>query len=189
MGDKGRGLLPRVKRYITHDLREIILPSSLPNPPGFVPPPPLTLRGRWAATSRALRLYLDSWDTAKLDAAVRRQRGEPEPDPNAKEKDVAELKELAEEFGDAARGGARALVPYLSRLYETRAASYRDSAKQVIAGYKEGFEEAHRPEEPAEAAAEAAAEGAAAEQGASEAPGSPGHPPREPSPPPSKQPP
>lgn len=32
-------LCRRVVTYITHDLKEILLPSSLPNPPGYVPPP------------------------------------------------------------------------------------------------------------------------------------------------------
>ena len=36
----------RVKSYIRYDLREIINPSSLPNPPDYVPPEKLTWRER-----------------------------------------------------------------------------------------------------------------------------------------------
>jgi hypothetical protein len=45
--------------------------------------------------------------------------------------------------------------PFLLNLYQTRAASYRDSLKQFVSGYKEGFREGFQTEEgqPGQAAA------------------------------------
>lgn len=58
--------------------------------------------------------------------------------------------------GEAARGGATALRPFLQNLWNTRAVAYRDAVQQFIAGYKEGFQEANRPDIPPEVAQEMA---------------------------------
>jgi len=145
MSKASKSLIYRIKRYITYDLREIIVPSSLPNPPGYVPPPSRTWRQRWTVLNAAIRGYIDSWNPKIVDAELRRLRGEPEPDESevpATHRDSDELKLLADEFGQAARGGAKSLVPFLQHIYNTRAAAYRDAVKQFIAGYKEGFQEA-----------------------------------------------
>lgn len=119
------------------------MPSSLPDPPGYVPPPKLPLRQRFADFTVAVRQYIDSWDRAKVDAELRRQRGETEADVAERQREREELRLLAQEVGEAAQGGAKAMVPYLQHLYKTRAAAYRAAVKEFISGYNEGFQEAH----------------------------------------------
>lgn len=61
--------------YIKHDLKEIIAPSSLPNPPGYKPPPPLTLRKAFERFRGALQGYIATWNPEKLQEELRK-RGE-----------------------------------------------------------------------------------------------------------------
>ncbi len=56
--------------------------------------------------------------------------------------------------GEAARGGASAMKPFLQNLWSTRAVAYRDAVQQFIAGYKEGFQEANKPDIPSDVAQE-----------------------------------
>lgn len=127
------GLFRRVRNYLKHDLREIIAPTSIPDPPGVSRPPPLTLQqklqvragragvggvsgGRWhprrrlltpvasvlQVTRDALRAYVDSWDSEKLQAELQR-RGD------AEAAEQAQGESLMAEFGEraAAAGGGR----------------------------------------------------------------------------------
>ena len=199
------GLFRRVRNYFRHDLREIIAPNSIPDPPGVSRPPRLTLRQKlqaragwlgvgWAGgrclppaprlltprvsvpqvTQDALRAYMESWDSEKLQAELRR-RGEAE----AEAAEAAQGESLMAEFGElqqaggerrvlarpsayfhawprnsltlctaaaAAKGGTAALKPFLANLYATRAASYRDAATHFIRGYREGIEQANKAE-------------------------------------------
>lgn len=45
----------------------------MPNPPGYDPPPPLTLWQAWAKLTFAIRGYIDTWDEKKLKEALRQQ--------------------------------------------------------------------------------------------------------------------
>lgn len=135
-----RRLLARVKLYLKYDLKEIVFPSSLPNPPGYVDPPRKTFSEKLSSFRTSIRLYLDTWDSAKLDAALRRQRGEKEE--SVRRDGEAEM--LAEELKLTIKSGANTLLPYLRYVYKTRAAAYRDAVKQFIEGYQEGFQEAQK---------------------------------------------
>lgn len=53
--------LNRVRNYIRYDLKEILNPSSLPDPPGTPPRRTLTLK-EWISLFRETYLdYIDSW--------------------------------------------------------------------------------------------------------------------------------
>lgn len=164
-------LLRRAVRYLRHDLREIIAPSSIPNPPGYVPPPPQSLGEHWSTLRGACRAYIDSWDSKKLRAELRRRRGE-DPDKTDAEEDAetaAELAALSAELKAATAGGGTVLWPHLQRVYKSRVRAYRAAVQQFIEGYKDGFREAHEVKEEAPAGeATAAEEGSAA--AAAEAP-------------------
>lgn len=141
MAQKAKGWYHKVKNYVIYDIKEIVLPSSLPDPPGYVPAPKKSWVEQWSVLSTVIRKYLDSWDSKKLQAELRRRRGESEVIEETGTS--AELQDLMEEVKATARGGARAVEPYLKYLYKTRVAAYRDALKQFIAGYKEGFNEVH----------------------------------------------
>ena len=58
------------------------------------------------------------------------------------------------------------MKPFLINLYQTRAVAYRDAVQQFIVGYKEGFQQANKPEIPPEVAQEM--EAARGEEGRAE---------------------
>lgn len=62
----------------------------------------------------------------------------------------------------AAKGGGQALKPFLASLYQTRAEAYRDAVQQFVGGYKQGFQQAMRPQVPPDVVGEMAAGGKAA---------------------------
>jgi hypothetical protein len=146
-----RRILAGMKRYITHDVKEIIAPSSLPDPPGYVAPPPVSLRQRLQAVAVASRRYIDSWNPDKLQAELRK-RGLLDEETIAQEaaENEAELKALTSEVSQTVKGGASALGPYMQHLYRTRVGSYRDAVRQFIEGYKEGFREGRHGEKQME---------------------------------------
>ncbi|KAG7670110.1 hypothetical protein NADE_006360 [Nannochloris sp. 'desiccata'] len=135
--------LRRAYRYIRHDVPEIIFPSSLPNPPGYIEPPRKTLRQHVAKINSAIQRYIDSWDSEKLQAELKRQRGEVNDSLTKEEERMAaeEISMLAKEFKDVARGGAHTMWPHLQHIYKTRVRAYREAVNQFIEGYKEGLAE------------------------------------------------
>ena len=44
----------RLKTYLRHDFREIVNPTSLPNPPEYVPPGKVTWSETWQVHARKL---------------------------------------------------------------------------------------------------------------------------------------
>lgn len=175
----------RVVNYVRHDLKEIVFPSSLPNPPGYVPPPPLTIREAVKRTQFALRSYLDTWNSEKLHAKLKERGQLDESDGNSGKAEVQDiLADLSKcysflyagertwhlnprytmctniskwtstdtEFlcnvfaAAAAKGGSKAMKPFLENLYQTRLVAYRDAAQNFIQGYKEGFQQGSKDE-------------------------------------------
>jgi hypothetical protein len=65
MAKRSSGLLGRVKTYLTRDLREIIAPTSIPNPPGYQPPRKLKLNEKIRVIKSTTRMYLDTWRSPK----------------------------------------------------------------------------------------------------------------------------
>lgn len=126
------------KTYVTQDLKEIVFPSSLPNPPGYTPPPKLTRAERWAYTKKVFQIYLDSFDSKKLEKHIREQGVQLDED-LSKQEEV--FKDIALDFAAAARGGSKTLKIFFQEQYKYRAAAYRDSIKAFIEGYREGFRE------------------------------------------------
>lgn len=142
MNSKPTRFFRKLRDYITNDLKEIAFPSSMPNPPDYVPPPPRTAKNRLRQFLAAFQKYKDSWDPKKLAEQTRLAKGEVENvSDKSKEEEEESFKEIMEGFGKATQGGARTIVPYLQHVYRTRAASYRDALKKFIEGYKEGFRE------------------------------------------------
>jgi hypothetical protein len=140
---KDAHFLRRAYRYIRHDVPEIIFPSSLPNPPGYVEPPKKTLKQHIAITKSAIKRYIDSWDSEKLQAELKRRRGDVDDSLTKEEERMAaeEIRMLATEFKDVARGGAHTVWPHMQHIYKTRVRAYREAVNQFIEGYKEGFAE------------------------------------------------
>ena len=89
-----------------------------------------------------------------MQAQLRKQRGEDENsssnNPSEADETVQELKALAAELKEVSRGGAHTAWPYLQNLYKTRVRAYREAVMQFIEGYKEGFQEANKPDVPPE---------------------------------------
>ena len=133
-------LLRRVYRYIRHDIPEIVFPSSLPNPPGYVEPPKKSFKQHLVKVNTAVRRYIDSWDSEKLKAELKRQRGDEDPVSKVEEEAAAdEIRQLAAEFKEVAKDGAHTLWPHLQHIYKTRVRAYREAVNQFIEGYKEGL--------------------------------------------------
>lgn len=120
----------RVKSYIRYDLREIINPSSLPNPPDYVPPEKLTWQERRQVIQEANRKYWKTWQ-ASQETEEKLKEFEPKHDDSL----GSELSQTAK----AALRKSQGLKPLLHHVYETRARSYRDAVQQFVEGYKEGF--------------------------------------------------
>jgi hypothetical protein len=53
-----RPLWKRVIRYVKYDLREIVAPRSMPDPPGYEPPPKITWKQDWNAAVQATKMYM-----------------------------------------------------------------------------------------------------------------------------------
>jgi hypothetical protein len=161
------GAWRRLRIYVARDLREIVAPSSLPNPPGLPPPPPpLPLGAALRRAAGVARRYVETWDREKLDAALRERGLLDEEEPagaggvSASGAAVGEtLRDLAARLGAAARGGSAAVRPVLQEAVRTRAAAYRDAVREFIAGYREGFREEEARGEAAEAAGGEGGEG------------------------------
>ncbi|EFN58461.1 hypothetical protein CHLNCDRAFT_140464 [Chlorella variabilis] len=157
---QARAVARLVFNWFRHDLPEIVAPSSMPDPPGIKRPPRKTRAEMQALFLRACRRYVETWDSKKMQAqrAAREQEHTTE---RAVRRQV-EGPTLAEEFAAAAKGGGQALKPFLASLYQTRAEAYRDAVQQFVGGYKQGFQQAMRPQVPPDVVGEMAAGGKAA---------------------------
>lgn len=127
----------RLLTYLRRDLREIVAPSSLPDPPTATTPN-AAAHPRASALARAAQgsaAYFDTW---------RRQRDEDEKE--AKSEDApADGLTLTEDHRRAAvraaataARGADALKPALRALYETRVTAYKDAVDSFADGFREG---------------------------------------------------
>ncbi|KAL4852967.1 hypothetical protein ACK3TF_006011 [Chlorella vulgaris] len=158
--------------WVRRDLPEIVAPASLPNPPGFVPPPRKTLADCVALFRHACRRYAETWDAEKMRAERAAREGQHSA--QQAQRHEAEGPTLVEEFAAAAKGGSHALKPFLSNVYASRAVAYKNAVQQFVEGYKQGFKQAMTPEVPPEVASQmeaaqaqdatAAAEGEAAQR-------------------------
>ncbi|DBB14836.1 hypothetical protein WJX82_000212 [Trebouxia sp. C0006] len=121
----------RVKTYIKYDFREIVNPTSLPNPPDYVPPRKLTWGEILKAIQGANRRYVDSWRASAEDEEELRRM--------TKAASETSLKDELSHTANAAMQKGQGLRPLLHHIYETRARSYGDAIQEFIEGYKEGY--------------------------------------------------
>lgn len=123
----------RASRYVRYDLREIIVPSSLPNPPDEQIAPPRTWKECWQLVKLGCSDYRDSWRFHSPE-----KLHEDDQDPVHTE----QQSKLKEDLAFVARGSAEHIKPYLQRVYAIRAATLQAAGQQFVDGYKEGVEKA-----------------------------------------------
>lgn len=143
-----------IKRYVKHDLKEIVFPSSLPNPPHVKAKPKprkLTVKDYVYILRTATSLHLKSFTKGGLTKEDWKKAGlDEQDDPEVAEKPKAAEPSSIEEIALAARAGAEHIRPALHRLYMTRASAYRDALKSFVEGYQEGIAEVMAKNSPAE---------------------------------------
>uniref|UniRef100_M4CNU7 Uncharacterized protein n=1 Tax=Brassica campestris TaxID=3711 RepID=M4CNU7_BRACM len=100
----------KVSDYIRYDLKEIVLPSSLPDPPHVVKRRKLTWHERFLVLKEASRLYGASW-VRDIGPELRpndyKKQGDAEPKKQAKE--TEKEPSVFEDLAVAARGGIETL--------------------------------------------------------------------------------
>ncbi|KAG2334805.1 hypothetical protein Bca4012_000285 [Brassica carinata] len=165
---KPKVLYRKVSDYIRYDLKEIVLPSSLPDPSHVVKRRKLTWHERFLVLKEASRLYAASW-VRDIGPELRpndyKKQGDAEPKKQAKEteKEPSVLEDLGKPdkcffnllsihfsfsvTAVAARGGMETLRPALHRVYMTRASNYKDALASFIKGYHEGVQQVMQSKE------------------------------------------
>lgn len=123
-------IFARIRRYLVYDLKEIILPSPLPNPPEYRPPPRETTKQLIDRIKNGYSLYLETWKRQKKDASTSKEW-------------LQENQEVIEEAKDTSHKGAKVLSSLVKSQYKVRAAAYQEAAKEFISGYKKGLKEAN----------------------------------------------
>ena len=149
---EGLSTFSKLSRYFKKDLKDIIWPDTMPNPPNFVEKK-YTVKEHFTIWKKALELYRQTWSREirvhnEMDSATRthggrddREKGDNEKNnessssPSSSSTIGSELNKLAH----TAKSGWRPLVKY---LYETRGIAYRDGVKEFIKEYKIGYREA-----------------------------------------------
>eukprot|EP00884_Botryococcus_braunii_P012915 jgi/Botrbrau1/21624/Bobra.43_1s0026.1 len=121
-----RGLL----NYVRYDLREIILPRPMPDPPDFVPERKLSLKDYLEIIKATNRRYMESWKSPPKE----------EPQGKATEAPTGNEPTFWEDLSAAAKGGAQTLTPFLKKVYASRTVAYRDSVRSFVEGYREGLQ-------------------------------------------------
>ena len=165
MTRRATNVVRRFVDYVRRDLREIVWPRPMDDPPGTRHLKDLSVQEHARAFREALRMYTDGWrwyngepdkERRERIAAERAASGEdasasgdyddavdvwkPDPDDNTTVKD-----ELGRIYGAGARVGADGWRRELRRFYETRGVAYMDAMNQFVAGYKEGVAQANEP--------------------------------------------
>lgn len=133
-----RNVFRKVANYVRYDLREIVFPSSLPDPPSVKAKRKrkFTAREHLQVWRIALRLYVESWRGGSLSFL------DDEKDKSkASEESTKREPSVVEEVAIAARLGAENARPALQRIYLTRAKAYKDALKSFVQGYQEGVAE------------------------------------------------
>lgn len=124
-------LWQRFKTYVKHDFREIVNPTSLPNPPDYIPPEKLEWREIFKVVQDGNRRYIDSWRASAEDEEELRNLKKAASD--------SSLKDELSRTANAAKQKGQGLKPLLHHIYETRARSYKEAVQQFVEGYKEGY--------------------------------------------------
>jgi hypothetical protein len=142
----------KLSRYFKNDLKDIVWPDTMPNPPNYVEKK-YTMKEHFQIWKKALQLYGESWkrefgEDDALSSTARTQgtrkyhdKGETEKTNNNDDDDNNNSSSLGSELSElahTAKSGWRPLVKY---LYETRGIAYRDGVREFIKEYKNGYQE------------------------------------------------
>lgn len=131
--------LQRVRAYVVYDLRDIVWPRPLPDPPGVSATEgggrSLTIRQMYEMLKRGLHRYAMTWkvERGRKDEEKGKEEGGPR---GGKEEEV-----LLDDAAGAARAGSKVVTALVQNSYKERLLSYREAVKEFIVGYKEGFRE------------------------------------------------
>lgn len=152
----------RFSDYVRHDLREIVWPRPMPDPPNTRYITDLSFKQHVLVWRDAIRAYADGWrlyhgepeaEKAKRRAEERAARaedaGDPADGPDGYVPDPDDDTTFKDEFGRIIRVGRQVgfqgWKQQIQHFYQTRGRAYRDAMKEFVAGYKEGIREAAAP--------------------------------------------
>eukprot|EP00899_Mesostigma_viride_P000205 jgi/Mesvir1/10185/Mv16993-RA.1 len=133
--------MKRLRRLITWfktDFREIVAPSSIPDPPGYPAYRRPTFKEHVEASRLAWKDYVQTWKPDPPPVTEDAAKQEP-PEPV----ETTSKEELMSEIAGASKAGAERLRPALQKLYMVRLANFRDALRQFAEGYREGFSQAY----------------------------------------------
>lgn len=166
MTRRAMNVVRRAVDYLRRDLREIVWPRPMDDPPGTTYIKDMSVQEHARAFRESLRMYADGWrwyngepererrervaaERAASGVGASAEDGEHgdvvdhwKPDP---EDDTTMRDELGRMYGAGSRVGADGWRRELRRFYETRGVAYMDAMKQFVAGYKEGVAIANEP--------------------------------------------
>ncbi|KAH7330894.1 hypothetical protein KP509_20G007000 [Ceratopteris richardii] len=136
----------RFRDYLRYDFKEIVLPSSLPDPPGTIPDPKLTWSELMHVLKLSARLYVKSFKNPDIDIEEEIELMKNPEKAKAKKKEEEKKAEdrepsTIEDLAMAARAGSEYIRPALHRIYMTKASAYKDAIKNFVEGYQEGLKE------------------------------------------------
>jgi len=158
-GDKASSLASRALRYLRRDIREIVWPRAMADPPRRANRRRMTAEEHKEAWGEAVELYKESWrnvfrradagsEEAKATTLSSTSRGEETKDDDETEEDEqtiargnAEGRLLAEEAKKTISTARSGLKPFVTYLYETRGRAYRDGIKEFVKAYRQGLHE------------------------------------------------
>ncbi|KAK3260616.1 hypothetical protein CYMTET_30434 [Cymbomonas tetramitiformis] len=127
----------RVNRYLREDFKEIVWPSSIPDPPGYVPRKQRTFAELKAAFPEARKRY---WESLGLSEKSDEDRdGDTSGATTGEEARSSLRQELETTVTEVASKGIKGLKPVLQKLYTERAQAYREAIHDFIKGYREGL--------------------------------------------------
>lgn len=155
---RASALLARLLEYARRDVREIVWPRPMDDPPWYKAQRSrkLTLEEHREIWVKALGMWRESWanvfrrqEEAPSTSASEEARGRPdgngEASTSANEVEDRSLDDegrlLADEAKRAVRAGKAGFKPLVTYLYETRGRAYRDGVREFIKAYREGFKE------------------------------------------------
>jgi len=145
----------RVSRYFREDFREIVWPSSIPDPPGYVEEQTKGQRKlTWWEWREVMQetfvVYNSSMPWSKKDLlAEEEERAKAEAAGASEETLRAELEATVQTL---AKEGLQGLRPIFAQWYTARASAWRDAVHVFIQGYREGLQDSV-PATPSEATA------------------------------------
>ena len=147
---EGLSTFSKLSRYFKKDVKDIIWPDTMPNPPNYVEKK-YTIKQHFLIWKKALELYGKSWkreigegeDGAMKSAARTHGAGnDRDKRENDKKHDDSSSPSLGSELNELAHTAKSGWRPLVKHLYETRGIAYRDGVREFIKEYRIGYREA-----------------------------------------------